>query len=113
VSVNVTDAPGTGFPIVATRTAGACSGLAGRRCLRIYADAQQLGRDITGATRRKQDRTARQPLEVAVSVFCPTSVPSRQLPTLATPAVSVTADPLARCRRPKPGKEHGHARHGY
>src|SRR5439155_20635564 len=40
------------------------------------------------------------PLAPAASVFCPTSTPSRQLPTLATPVVSVVAD--APVTRPPP-----------
>src|SRR5712664_641843 len=95
VSVNVTDAPGIALPYWSTTrtTGGVLTGWPAidvcvsmlTRSSRAATSRAPLAVNVTGLPVR--------PLVLAVSVFCPTSVPSCQPPTRATPAVSVTADP--------------------
>src|SRR6267378_1060071 len=91
VSANVTGTPGNGFPYWSTtRTAGGV--LTG--WLAIPVCVSTLTRSNWNATSRVPLATnftglPTRPLALAPRRFCLTSVPSRQLPTRATPAVSV------------------------
>ncbi len=105
VRANVTEAPGMGLPYrSATRTAGDV--LTGWPAIDVC--VSMLTRSSWAETSRVPPAVNStglpvSPLALAVSVFCPTSVPSRQLATRATPAVSVTADPPVTLPPPEAG----------
>ena len=105
VMLNITGKLGTGFPYwSATRTAGGV--LTAWPAVAVC--VSMLTRISCAATSRvplavNSTGLPDSPLAVAVSVFCPTSVPSCQVPTLATPAVSVTADPPVTLPPPEAG----------